>query len=250
MANTSVTINFGLLDTPSEGLALALNSEDNDGKSDFFLSESAKIRLYNPYNKAVSFVTNKGSVSFLASGLIEEKEGYVTFAFSDNEQLSDLPLQILSHNWMGANGGAVSFSGRNVSIPTKGVFVLYVKYTVTYSIYTVTSGGVEGPSLVVAHTPDGENAQVSPLFEVSPASQLINTFINVKDYCTDELIDGAFVTVSGNGISRSGNANSEGKFDAGLLPSGKYDLVVTATGYLNSGDDALHNDSFTIPFTE
>ena len=80
--------------------------------------------------------------------------------------------------------------------------------------------------------------------EPLPDGGPIDSSITVRDYCTDEVIPGAVVTL--NGITYT--ANADGFVYLGLLPAGAtLPVAITATGYIDNDLDTLPNDSITIP---
>jgi uncharacterized surface anchored protein len=84
-------------------------------------------------------------------------------------------------------------------------------------------------------------------FTKDPAKIPQSVILVVRDYVTEEVIPGASVTVTGpNGAIYSGTTDEHGLFDLGTVPAGAYSLVATASGYQNSGEDFLANDTFTV----
>lgn len=67
--------------------------------------------------------------------------------------------------------------------------------------------------------------------------------IIVKDAMTDQVIQGATVTVDGE---RTGVTNANGEWYAGKLSTGEHTVTIVADGYQPSSNDQLANDTFEV----
>ena len=70
-----------------------------------------------------------------------------------------------------------------------------------------------------------------------------DVILTVKDWCTDEIVTGAAVTL---GVYGSQISDANGQVTFANVQPGTHALTVTATGYLPSGSDTLANDSVTV----
>lgn len=69
----------------------------------------------------------------------------------------------------------------------------------------------------------------------------------IKDYCTDAILPGATVSITGpNGYQWNGLSNGAGEVYLMNLQPGQYNVRTTKDGYLPSDTDALANDWFTV----
>jgi len=69
----------------------------------------------------------------------------------------------------------------------------------------------------------------------------------IKDYCTDALLPGATVVITGpNGYQWQGLSSQTGEIYLSQLKPGQYNVRTTRDGYLPSDTDALANDFFTV----
>ena len=74
-----------------------------------------------------------------------------------------------------------------------------------------------------------------------------DVLLTIKDYCTDAILPGASVLISGpNGYQFSGVASQTGTISLSQLKPGEYSIVTSKAGYLTSNDDAIANDRFTV----
>jgi len=84
-------------------------------------------------------------------------------------------------------------------------------------------------------------------FKRSASSQPRDVLLKVKNYCTDALLPGASVTITGpNGYSFTGQASPTGEIALSQLIPGEYTVKTTLAGYVPSDADALANDRFTV----
>ena len=76
-----------------------------------------------------------------------------------------------------------------------------------------------------------------------PPSGERSVVINIKNYCTDAVVEGAKVYVDG---ALRGTAGADGLVSVGSLAAGSHQLRVTAAGYIDSDQDDLVNEQFTV----
>ena len=79
------------------------------------------------------------------------------------------------------------------------------------------------------------------------SAQPRDVVLSIKDYCTDALLPGASVVISGpEGYQFTGTASQTGMISLSQLKPGVYTVLTTKAGYLPSDEDALANDRFTV----
>lgn len=91
------------------------------------------------------------------------------------------------------------------------------------------------------------SASLTIHFKRSTSTQPRDVLLVVKNYCTDALLPGATVQITGpNGYSFSGQASGTGEIALSQLVPGEYTVKTTLAGYVPSDEDALANDRFTV----
>ncbi|UOX38408.1 hypothetical protein VpasPP24_68 [Vibrio phage Vpas_PP24] len=101
-------------------------------------TESAYFLLfaYNVNNLALK--PSAGSAYFIPETGTLETEDIVIFNDSLESRVSKPVQSISSVEWLGANGGAITFSGSTLSITGKGNYVARVTYNSAYSVIKLT----------------------------------------------------------------------------------------------------------------
>lgn len=87
------------------------------------------------------------------------------------------------------------------------------------------------------------NASTSVTISFSGASEPRDVVLTVKDWCSDQAVPGASVTLGTYG-TKTADANGQVNFAA--VAPGTHSLTITAAGYVASGSDTLANDSITV----
>jgi len=72
----------------------------------------------------------------------------------------------------------------------------------------------------------------------------VSVAVVVKEYSSENFIEGATVQIDGETLS--GTTDENGTIMAGALASGRHTIKITKTGYVDSDEDDLENDSFII----
>lgn len=73
-----------------------------------------------------------------------------------------------------------------------------------------------------------------------------DVLLTVKNWCTDQVIAGASVTLTVNSVADTQVSNGSGEVTFLQVPPGTHSLLITASGYLDSTADTLANDSITV----
>jgi len=136
-----------------------------------------------------------------------------------------------------------TFDGKTVRFPESVVASIEVTYKYSADRWGLTSQ-YSGDILVVAiQDRNGEIAKdTEDVTFTAEAGETQEYTLVVKDFCDDAEIAGATVYLNGALVGTTGN---DGTIFLGELFIGQeYFLRVTKTGYINSDEDTLLNDSF------
>lgn len=266
MANQSIEVTLidpeEVVETISN--SLSLNSEDNQGKSIFYDSDTILLRFYSTSDSSYSVDCSKGSVFKKASDVSFTYTQYVSFSNTNSASLSYRPMTVLSADWVGKSLGGIKINGTEVSIKNPGVGILKVTYTSKYDLIQYTAPTLREAEQVMIWVNQSEqlassNLEINPRNPLDtgggsstgggqtepPQSQVTSTpyAITVLDYSTNAALDG--VTVYLNGVVK-GTTDANGRVSLGNLLPGNYTLKMTKLGYFNSDEDGLNNDYFTV----
>jgi hypothetical protein len=112
-----------------------------------------------------------------------------------------------------------------------------------FYVYLEKNGSVDSVGVMQS---DGEILSVSKtitLDESMNVGSTANVVVIVKDFATEVVIPGASVYVDG---SYKGYTNDDGEITLYSLSVGDHAIKLLANGYLDSDEDALANDTFTV----
>lgn len=268
MSDTQTTITFSRRegstgDTDGQAPSLQVVATDNDGNTSPQRNTPFKVRMKNPGGLGYQMFTTGGSVSQTGAGLKEEVIEYLKFTGTDSKTLKDLPAGPVTMEWVGSTaqltpaptGGIPSITpgplaatqdGRAISLDKLGFGVLKVTYETDYNELEITCSDAD-EFLMSVITDDGEIDSYESEVEDPVDGASKDVTLTLKNYCTDGLIVGANVTVTGpNGFSWTGLSNNAAQCALGLCKPGTYTVVATKDGYNDTDKDALYNDTFTI----
>jgi len=117
---------------------------------------------------------------------------------------------------------------------------------------STSSGSSSGGSRLIDKTTEADTESetislqkeyITIQYRVSCDVGINDVTIIVKDAITDQVIQGATVTVDGE---RTGVTNVNGEWYAGKLSSGEHSVNIVANGYQPSSNDQLANDTFEV----
>jgi len=145
------------------------------------------------------------------------------------------PGSVLSISSYSAINGAIVMADQERYADAIGsVLIDYI--TTDYKKVNGFSGGV-GTAFITGYR--GSNYQT---IQLDLESDVVAQTLEIRDYCTDEVIPGAAVNVDGTGYTTDAN----GLIVLGLLEAGQtLPVVTTASGYHDSDADTLNNDEIT-----
>lgn len=225
------------------GVQLVLDSEKNEEKTIFQPGSDVWLKLFcdDPLATDITFKCSNGTVSIQATGLPMAKEEEISFMMTSEATLQYLPDTAVSVKWIGTDGGTPSFAGRRVTIPEKAVGILECKYTTLWS--SVKCVPIEALDTLVCVFQNGGKDCLT--FEVEEAAGPTSYELEVRDYCSNNILGGVTVYFDGKNM---GQTDSNGVIYLGeLLPGSSHSLKMTKTDYIDSDKDKLNNDLIEIP---
>lgn len=253
----SVTFGGETSESISQSYSLEVDSDyfetvNGEDKSTYSPTDEVFLKCIPPSSvESYALHSSIGTLTKIHSDILFEVTETISFKKSSTASLSNEPYSITSHSWVGADKGTVSFSGYTVTGSSEIVGLLEVTYMVKgdrLSLTGCTSDQDEYDVLcLVEYTEEMSDATVS--FEQGDGTgEVVNVKFTVKDAITDIKIPDATVTVSGHGVDTTQISNENGEvLFTGLVRGNTYDIETVASGYHNSGEDYLNNDSFTVP---
>jgi len=242
---------------PRGSLSLSLDGEYNtkiygQNRTTFAPGESAYLRLVSSMAESVQKHTSAGSLSVHSSNVPSAQSEEITFAMSDTGQLRQKPEGGVAYSWQGNNGGTPVFDGRQIKLPEPVVAVLKCDYSVKGSrlrlnVSDANMSGMTNLSVVVVAVAGEQKASVTVRYSKDDvvSTDPIAMDLQVSDFCSGDSVGDVRVYLNGENI---GVTNEAGIIHLGeLLPGSTHQLRMTRDGYIDSDNDVLHNDSFTVP---
>lgn len=159
MAEQSISISFVTAEVAAgEALVVELDDDKNDDKTEFLYGETAHFRIYKyPSDMEVTITQSDGSISSEGGGTSEEEEDII-FTDTDESSCTKPAKSIISSNWLGNSLGSVSAEGTKISVSSKGVAVLRLKYKTEYTGRGLSLGGQgEDSYTVIVYVQGGED---------------------------------------------------------------------------------------------
>ena len=270
MANQKIEIT--LVDPSTEivsiNCSLEIAAEDNQNKTEFYDSDTVLLRFFSnsPVNYTVQ--ASAGYVTKRAQKIPLQMIETITFKNSKSENLQYLPVNnIINAQWIGINLGNVRLNKKNISISKEGIGILKVTYQTQYDLIAHSIPPVSKEttaSVVVAqadataseditYQPRNSGLKNDPIngggggggTQTEPETPVTTTpySITVLDYSTNTILAGVSVYLNGVLI---GVTNAQGLLFLGNLLPGTYSIQMKKTGYFDSYQDGLNNDSFTV----
>jgi hypothetical protein len=211
-------------------------------KSTFSPGETAKINIY-PGGKSPSLSISAGSATLGLTNQTKEITEYITFAKTDSSFLSYPAKTVKSALWVGRNCGKVTIKEKAISIPAVASGVLKVVYDTSYDQANVTCS-FGAMTILEAENPD-RYGYMNVDFTYGTDAELAETevVIQVRSACTNSKLAGADVWLNGAYVGKS---DSDGYVYLGKLPRGSYQVRAVRSGYLDTDQDNIANDSFTV----
>jgi hypothetical protein len=246
MASTNIQINFSKAEEDVEDLLfLELDPEANEEKTTFTAGDKVYLRFLFANDDPYTINVNMGTAKIEATNVhypVEDEE--LQFPNKDSAYLRYVPCNNVAYEWIGNVPETPVFSGRKVMLNEPAVAVLNCEYETKGDRLSIKSDTAGTVLIVVIQ---GEN-QVSLSLAFEEKGGPVDYELKVVDYCTGEILSDVTVYFDGVDI---GKTNENGIIALGeLIPKSTHTLKMDKSGYLNSEDDKLNNDSFTVPESE
>ena len=255
MSETTLTVTFVApeeLEDPeveetNAAISLSLDSAANDNETSFEAGTPAYVKQFPPgeFEMTVNIGSVEKKLKRVPYTITEEK---VYFANVATKNLAYLPEGEVTYSWIGNDLGNPTFDGRVITIPEAGVGVLNCTYITLYDQLMVLYSGAEATSVLLVVL--NEDVSDSLLITYTGIEDVTErpVVLTIKDYCSGEVVVGANVEVTAPGYATSNfTTDTLGQASLGSLIAGNtYNLKITATGYKDSDDDSLSNDSFIV----
>lgn len=257
MDNPSHVLNVSFAVSQDWGISLALDTKKihevyGEDKTTFIPGEAVYLKLMTASDDPYTLYTSAGVIKRIASDIPYEILEDVSFSFSKKESLQYLPRKGVDWNWIGSNPGSPLFNGKTITINKVSVAILHCEYTTLGDRLRLLVGpnAVEGDEefdvLVVAVQGDNKASLTVSYSGESLAPQPFD--LQVSDYCgegDESRIEGVEVFLDGSFV---GLTDIKGRIYLGeLVPGTTHTLKMLKDGYIDSDQDVLHNDLFTVP---
>jgi hypothetical protein len=231
----------------NEAIRLSLDSEANDNETSFVTGTPAYIKQFPPgeFTMEVNIGTVEKRLRNVPYTITEE---LVYFANVTIANLNYLPNGEVTYSWVGKDLGNPVFNGRVATIQESGVGVLSCTYITLYDQLMILYAGEEATTILLVVT--NGTASDSLLITYTGAVDVTErpVVITVKDYCSNEIVVGAYIEVTAPGYPTTNFiTDALGQANLGILVVGiTYNIKIIATGYRDSDLDSLSNDSFVV----
>ncbi len=240
-------------DPGSRSIALELDNHYNisvygQQKSVFAPGESAYLKMMP--GVSASYRSSAGSISRQASNVPYVHVENVSFAMTRSASLQFAPNGSVSWEWLGHSGGSPLFEGRTVTLQSDTVGVLRCQYTVMGTrlrllVNNWDMGLHEAMEVIVVAVAGEQQASALVRYSRDAEMEPVPYDLSVSDFCSGEVVSGVHVYLDGVSV---GTTNASGRIHLGELKPGTiHQLKMTKDGYIDSDNDVLHNDSFTVP---
>ena len=267
VANNSTTINFSSEST-SQGFKFELDSEYNEeiygeNKAEFNKAETAYIRCVPPLSSlSYTLKSSIGTLKTCTKDLSMDVTENLVFAFEKSKSLSFVcsnPSEISCKFSGSSSVPPYLFADNKIVFEEIQFGVLEVTYSILYDRLSLSNVDFENDTCVVLtasiYGETTNTLQVSYVWGDADSIP-VKLQIVVKDICTDAVISGAMITLTGINTTKifSGITDATGLFIAegvvpeeNPIPGEKYDVAIVAGNYQPSISDNLNNDKLTVP---
>jgi len=272
MANDSLTTNFSSDEISGTSTSGSTELELDDDyhltlyladKTEFYRTQEVYLKVKPQYSvESYEIIASDGSCTKFSQGNVETITENLSFPKTSSATLSYLPIGNVSYTWK-AGSGTVLIDGRTVSVNKPVVGILECVYDVNFDrlklTVPATFTGYEVMVVVGSELYGYADLTVSYVNITGSTSSgsgdppeqdlgLADVIITIKDIYTNEIIPYADIRISKGGTSiYSGSGNILGRVVVSNLVIGEvYDIEVSKADYIDSGDDYLSNDTFTV----
>jgi len=267
MANDSLVTNFSSDSVTYSPTSISIELDGDyhitlygEDKSEFAKTEIVYLKVSPPYSETeYEILTSKGTCNISARNNRETVIDLLAFENETSASLSNLPYGAVSTEWIAGSGSSVLIDEAAITTTDKVIGILKCTYEKEFDRLQLTVSQDMSDDQVIVMVGSEINGYDSITVDYSITidysgeagtdSILRSVTLIIKDIVSDAIISGAsvIVTLSGTEIF-NGTSNENGKVTIqNMIIGSTYDLMVTATNYLNSDADYLNNDSFTVP---
>lgn len=226
-----------------DGIKLELDEDRNDGKTVFAPGENCWIKLL-PTGLKPEIWSSFGQATLISENVpatIDEE--YVIFGYTNTASTKYNISHLLSYSWVGRVDpypGKPKFKDNVITFKDPCIGVLKVQYRYHFDRIKLYCQDEVGAQIFVGAKKEAAFGYL--IVTYSPgAKRLCN--LTVRDACSMTIIQGARISV--DGIFK-GLTDSSGRISLGELSVGIHSLDMKKSGYQNSGEDTLANDSFSV----
>ncbi len=221
-----------------------LDAEGNEGNTTFYAGDYVFILVLSSYD--YDCYSTGDTLLKVGWNIEEDIVDNIVFAKASEATLSRPPSDTVSYEWVGRDPGVNPvFDGMDISLSGEATGLLRCEYKVSWDRWKVHHSRI-ATIITVAYIPDTEaityleiNFLGDEAISGPQAWELM-----VLDYCNDDPVPGAEITLGGSVI---GVTDENGIIFLGQLNPAEYTLKMTALDYIDSDLDKLHNDSIVIP---
>jgi hypothetical protein len=212
-----------------------------------------------PPGRSVALTATVGTAAMVGAGSTQVQTDTLTFAAESEQSLSRVPAGAVTLTWIGRDPGVnVVVDGDTIRLSEPATGVLRAAYSYRYDKIRLSGvssapagvGDDDSFDVLVVATCQGGSANASVTYSTDTdggagtGSATVDVDLMVRDFCTGDPVSGA--TVSAGGQIKTTNAAGVARL-LSLTPGQTYDITITASGYVDSDQDLLSNDSFTVP---
>jgi len=218
--------------------------ENGNAKSSFLPdgSDQAALRVLDLEDSVYAFKSSGGGLQQLATNVPYEFEEQLIFPETKEAYLRHIPNGAIEWEWIGNDPGVSPvFDGRTVTLSEGVVGILKCTYTSLGVRLGLRSGSAI--DILVVVTQEDNKGYCSVTFEDAEDGETVIYDIKVLDYCTDEPVENATVTLNGE---IKGVTSPAGILRLGELVKGEHSLKIEKTGYQSSDVDKLNNSKVNL----
>lgn len=234
---------IGFDDEADEGfLSIEVLSDRNDGKFAFSPGDTVNLDVISSAAIVLTFAS-QGTVH--ANGSTTRAiEQYIPVFKQGDASLRYPPLNF-TYQWLGPSAGTVVVDGTTLTFDSEETIgLLKVNYDIAVLYYQLLNVTQVEQIMVAMENDDGIDDTILISFQEAEEVEDNEVTIIVRDYSTGSPVAGVSVKVDGN---FKGTTDADGRVFIGTQARGTYALLLEPpTPYLDSDEDGLANDEYTI----
>lgn len=236
MANTQ-TFSFGTSDSTSTD---SYTFEAVGDTTVYTAGNHATVNMF-PSDNAAVFSLSSGTAKRSSTGNTITKTEYIIFAQSDTGSLGYPADKVLSISWQGKTGGAPTITGTTVSLPETCSGVLKITYQTSYDVLDVVCPIA---SMCLLEAKGASRYGYTTLdYTYGTGEGTTPVMLKVRDAQTNVVLPDASVWI--NDVYM-GVTDGNGFIDLGYMNPGTYSVRAVKSGYQDTDQDVIANDSFTV----